>query len=88
MTTRDIQDVVKELYGVDVSPTLISQITEDIDAEVKAWQTRRLDAVYPIVFLDGIVVPIRGESGHVREHTMYVAIGVNFSGKRNFSASG
>jgi transposase-like protein len=82
LTTRDIQDIVKELYGVDVSPTLISEITEDLDAEVKAWQTRRLDAVWPIVFLDGIVVHIRSESGHVREHTIYVAIGVNFSGKK------
>lgn len=82
LTTRDIQDIVKELYGVEISPTLISQITEDLDAEVKTWQTRRLDAVYPIVFLDGIVVHIRGESGHVREHTIYVAIGVNFEGKK------
>ena len=82
MTTRDIQQIVKELYGVDVSPTLISEITSDLDAEVKAWQTRRLAAVYPILFLDGIVVHIRGESGHVREHTMYVAIGVDFTGKK------
>lgn len=82
MTTRDIQEIVKELYGVDVSPTLISEITEDLDAEVKAWQTRRLEAVYPIVFLDGIVVHIRGESGRVSEHTMYVAIAVDFSGKK------
>lgn len=82
MTTRDIQDIVKELYGVEISATLVSEITEDLDAEVKAWQTRRLDAVYPIVFLDGIVVHIRGESGRVSEHTMYVAIGVNFLGKK------
>lgn len=82
MTTRDIQDIVKELYGVDVSPTLISEITEDLDAEVKAWQTRRIDAIFPIVFLDGIVIHIRGESGRVSEHTMYVAIGVNFKGKK------
>jgi transposase-like protein len=82
LTTRDIQDIVKELYGVEVSPTLISEITADLDAEVKTWQTRRLEAVWPIVFLDGIVVHIRGESGHVSEHTMYVAIGVNFSGKK------
>lgn len=82
MTTRDIQDIVKELYGVDVSPTLISEITEDLDADVKAWQMRRIDAVFPIVFLDGIVVHIRGESGRVSEHTMYVAIGVNFGGKK------
>jgi transposase-like protein len=82
LTTRDIQDLVKELYGVDVSSTLISEITADLDVEVKAWQTRRLDAVWPIVYLDGIVVHIRGESGHVSEHTMYVAIGVNLSGKK------
>jgi len=82
MTTRDIQDIVNELYGVDVSPTLISEITADLDAEVKAWQTRRLDAVCPIVYLDGIVVHIRGASGHVSEHTMYVAVGVNLSGKK------
>jgi transposase-like protein len=82
MTTRDIQSIVKDLYGVEVSPMLVSQITEDLDAEVKAWQTRRLDAIYPILFLDGIVIHIRTESGHVREHTMYVAIGVNFAGKK------
>lgn len=82
LTTRDIQDIVKELYGVDVSATLISDITADLDAEVKAWQTRRLEAIWPIVFMDGIVVHIRGESGHVSEHTMYVAIGVNFEGKK------
>jgi transposase-like protein len=82
MTTRDIQDIVKQLYDVEVSPTLISEITADLDEEVKAWQTRRLEAIYPILFLDGLVVHIRSESGHVREHTMYVALGVNFSGKK------
>lgn len=83
LTTRDIQELVKELYSVEVSPQLISDITADLDAEVKTWQTRRLDAVWPIVFLDGIVVHIRDESGQVREHTMYVAIGVDFSGKKD-----
>jgi len=82
LTTRDIQELVKELYSVEISPTLISQITEDLDAEVKAWQTRRLAATWPIVFLDGIIIHIRSESGHVREHTMYVAIGVNFAGNK------
>jgi putative transposase len=82
MTTRDIQDVVKELYGVDVSPTLVSEITADLDAQVTAWRTRRLDAVWPIVYLDGIVVHVRGESGRVSEHTMYVAVGVNLRGKK------
>ena len=82
MTTRDIQQIVKELYGVEVSLTLVSEITASLDADVKAWQTRRLDAVYPLLFLDGIVVHDRSESGQVREHTMYVAIGVNFEGKK------
>lgn len=82
MTTRDIQELIKELYDVDVSPTLISEITADLDTEVKAWQTRPLDRVWPIVYLDGLVVHIRGESGQVGEHTMYVAIGVNLEGKK------
>jgi transposase-like protein len=82
MTTRDIQQIIKELYGVDVSPSLISEITASLDAEVKEWQTRRLDTVYPLLFLDGIVVHVRSESGQVREHTMYVAIGVTFQGKK------
>jgi putative transposase len=82
MTTRDIQDVVKELYGVDVSPTLVSEITADLDAEVTSWRQRRLDAAWPIVYLDGIVVHVRGDSGRVSQHTMYVAIGVNLLGKK------
>lgn len=82
LTTRDIQQIVKELYGVDVSPSLVSEITASLDAEVKAWQTRRLNRVYPLLFLDGIVVHVRSESGQVREHTMYVAIGVNCEGKK------
>jgi putative transposase len=82
MTTRDIQDVVKELYGVDVSPTLVSEITADLDAEVTAWRQRRLEAIWPIVYLDGIVVHVRGEGGRVSQHTMYVAIGVNLLGKK------
>jgi transposase-like protein len=82
MTTRDIQDIVKDLYGVEVSPTLVSEITADLDAEVTAWRTRRLDGVWPIVYLDGIVVHVRGENGRVSQHTMYVAIGVNLQGRK------
>jgi putative transposase len=82
LTTRDIQDIVKELYGVDVSPTLISEITADLDAEVSQWRQRRLDPVWPIVYLDGLVVHVRGDNGRVSEHTMYVAIGVNLRGKK------
>jgi len=82
MTTRDIQEIVEELYGVEVSPALISDITADLDAEVTAWRTRPLDAVWPIVYFDGIVVHVRGDNGRVSRHTMYVAIGVNLEGHK------
>jgi putative transposase len=82
MTTRDIQEIVKELYSVDVSPTLISEITADLDAEVAAWRTRQLDPVCPIVYLDGIVVHVRGANGRVSPKTMYVALGVNMQGRK------
>jgi putative transposase len=82
MTTRDIQDIVKELYDVDVSPTLISEITADLDAQVTAWRTRQLDPVWPIVYFDGIVVHVRGPNGRVLAQTMYVALGVNMQGRK------
>jgi len=82
MTTRDIQEIVRELYGVEVSATLISQITADLDAEVTAWRTRPLESVWPIVYFDGIVVHVRGANGRVTEHTVYVALGVNLKGRK------
>ena len=82
MTTRDIQEIVQELYAVEVSPTLISEITADLDAEVTAWRTRPLDAVWPIVYFDGIVVHVRGANAKVLPHTVYVAIGVNLDGHK------
>src|SRR5687767_8937395 len=82
MTTRDIQQIVQELYGVDVSAGLISEITSDLDAEVTAWRTRPLDPVWPIVYFDGIVVHVRGASGRVSQHTVYVALGVDLTGKK------
>ena len=82
MTTRDIQEIVKDLYDVDVSPTLVSEITADLDKEASEWRTRRLEEVWPIVYLDGITVHVRGENGRVSQHTMYVAIGVNLQGKK------
>ena len=82
MTTRDIQDVVRQLYGVDVSATLISEITADLDAEVTAWRTRPLESVWPIAYFDGIVVHVRGANGRVTQHTVYVALGVNLQGHK------
>jgi putative transposase len=68
MTTRDIQEIVRELYDVEVSATLISEITADLDAEVTSWRTRPLDGVWPIVYFDGIVVHVRGANGRVSQH--------------------
>ncbi len=82
MTTRDIQEIVRELYGVEVSATLISEITTDLDQEVTAWRTRPLSAVWPIVYFDGIVVHVRGANGRVAQHTVYVALGVNLDGHK------
>lgn len=82
MTTRDIQEIVEELYGVEVSATLVSEITADLDEEVTAWRSRSLDSVWPIVYFDGIVVHVRGENRRVSQHTVYVALGVNLEGKK------
>jgi transposase-like protein len=82
MTTRDIQEIVQDLYGVEVSPTLISEITADLDREVTTWRTRPLEPVWPIVYFDGIVVHVRGASGRVSQHTIYVALGVNLEGRK------
>jgi putative transposase len=79
MTTREIQGHLEEMYRVEVSPTLISTVTDAILDEVKAWQSRALDAVYPIVYLDAPVVKMRTE-GRVENRAVYVAIGVNMEG--------
>ena len=82
MTTRDIQEIVRELYDVEVSATLVSEITADLDAEVTTWRTRPLSEVWPIVYFDGIVVHVRGANGRVSQHTIYVALGVNLDGHK------
>jgi len=81
MTTRDIQDQLQDLYGVDVSHALISNVTEAVEAERKAWQNRSLDAVYPIVFLDALMVKVRHE-GRVINKAVHLALGVNLEGKK------
>ncbi len=81
MTTRAIQEHLKELYGVDVSPSLLSSVTDDVIEEVKAWQSRPLDTIYPIVYLDAIRVKIR-DDGSVTNKAVYLALGVNLSGNK------
>jgi len=79
MTTREIQGHLEEIYGVEVSPDLISTVTDSVLDEVKVWQARALDEVYPIVYLDALQVKARDE-GRVSNRAIYLAIGVNMSG--------
>jgi putative transposase len=81
MSTREIAGHLEEIYGVEVSPALISNVTEEVMEEVKTWQGRPLDAVYPIVYLDALYVKIR-DAGHIRNRAIYVAIGVNLKGSK------
>ena len=81
MSVRDTQACLLELYGVDVSEGLISQATDKVMEEVKAWQSRPLDEVYPIVFLDCIVVKCR-QDGKVSNISVYLALGVNMEGQK------
>lgn len=79
MTTREIQGHLEDIYGVDVSPSLISTVTDAVADEVKIWQNRPLDAVYPIVYMDAIRVKVR-DSGHVMNKAVYLAIGITMDG--------
>lgn len=81
MSTRDIQAHVRELYGIEVSPDLVSAVTDSVIDEVAAWQARPLEATYAIVFFDALRVKIRDE-GLVRNKAVYLAIGVRSSGER------
>lgn len=81
LTTREIQGHLEEIYGVEVSPALISKVTDAVTEEVRIWQNRPLDAVYPIVYMDAIRVKARG-NGHVINKAVYLAIGVNLDGAK------
>jgi putative transposase len=81
MTTRDIQAQLQELYGVDVSPTLISNVTEAVMDEVRQWQIRPLEPVYPIVYVDCLVVKVR-ENQRVINKSVYLVLGVDLSGQK------
>ena len=81
MTVREIQGHLEEIYGTEVSPTLISSVTDAVIDEVKAWQVRPLDGIYPIVYLDCIHVKAR-DSGAVRVKAVYLALGINLAGEK------
>jgi putative transposase len=82
MTTREIQGHLQDLYGVDVSPTLISAVTDAVMEDVQAWQGRPLEAVYPIVYLDAIHLKLRTD-GHVKTQAVYLALGVTLEGEKD-----
>jgi putative transposase len=82
MTVREIQGHLRELYGVDVSPDLISTVTDAVLEEVAEWQNRPLDALYAIVFFDALRVKIRDE-GTVRNKAIYVALGMRPDGTKD-----
>lgn len=81
MTVREIQGHLEEMYGAEVSPSLISSVTDAVIEEVKAWQSRPLDALYPIVYLDCIHVKVR-DAGTVRAKAVYLALGINMAGEK------
>ena len=81
MSTRDIAATLLELYGVEVSPTLISRVTDQVLEQVQQWQSRPLDAVYPIVYLDCIHVNIRQDK-RVINKAIYLALGINLEGQK------
>jgi transposase-like protein len=82
MTVREIQGFLAEMYAVDVSPDLISSVTDAVMSEVTAWQSRPLEAMYPVVFFDALRVKIR-ENGVVRNKAVYLALGVLGDGTRD-----
>jgi putative transposase len=82
MTTREIQGHLQEVYGVEVSPALISEVTDAVLDEVKTWQNRPLEPIYPILFLDALMVKMRHE-GRVENRAVYVAIGIDLDGRKD-----
>jgi len=82
MSTRDIERYLRELYGVSVGRDLISRVTDAVMEDARAWQQRPLDDVYPVVFLDCMVLKIR-EGGSVQRRACYLALGVRVNGERD-----
>jgi putative transposase len=81
LSVREIQGHLEEMYGAEVSPALISSVTDAVSDDVKAWQARPLDALYPILYLDCIHVKVR-DAGAVRNKAVFLAIGVNMDGHK------
>jgi putative transposase len=81
MTTREIVATFKEMYDADVSPTLISKVTDAVKEQVTEWQNRQLDTLYPIVYMDCIVVKVRQNSSVINK-AVFLALGINTEGQK------
>ena len=81
LSTREIQGHLAEIYGVEISPQLVTNVTAEVMDDVKQWQNRPLDAVYPIVYFDAMRVKIRDE-GRVLNKSVYLSMGINMDGKK------
>jgi putative transposase len=81
LSNREIQEHIQEIYSVEVAPSLITTVTDGVSDKIKEWQTRALDAVYPIVYLDALRVKVRVD-GSVQNRCIYLAVGVNIKGKK------
>lgn len=82
MSTREIQAHLAEIYQVEVSPSLISEVTDAVMEEVKTWQTRPLESLYPVIFLDALMVKMRHE-GRVENRAVYVVVGIDLQGQKD-----
>src|SRR5260221_6552448 len=82
MSTREIQGHLEEIYKVEVSASLISEVTDAVLEEVKIWQNRPLENLYPVIFLDALMVKMRHD-GHVENRAVYVAIGIDLEGRKD-----
>jgi putative transposase len=82
MTVRDVQAHIAEVYQVEISPELISRITDSVLPELREWQSRPLDPIYPVMYLDAIVVKVRTD-GQVRNRPVYLALGIDLEGRKH-----
>ena len=83
MSLRDIEKQVKEMYDVDMSDSLLSRIIEKITPEIKEWQGRTLEAIYPIVYMDAMVFKVKDDNGFYKNKALHFAIGINIEGKKD-----
>jgi putative transposase len=81
LTTREIQSHLQEIYGIEVAPDFISTVTESVAEAVKAWRNRPLEAVYPVVWFDALMVKIRHQN-HVQNRAVYLALALNLQGHK------